>query len=150
MYASTSACSAAASIRRAPSRTTWSISDDSASPAGSTEKSGTMVGIGCAFPAGVGPPALLDGPLRMIREGTPSSRHIHRFQAFLCAAAAIRFMPARGVHRGSSSPAAWTAYEESWTRIGTLLVRLHVELRDDHSPLSIAPHARVQPLPLIR
>jgi hypothetical protein len=26
---------------------------------------------------------LLDGPLRMIREGTPSSRHIHRFQAFL-------------------------------------------------------------------
>src|SRR5436305_10409618 len=84
MYASTSACSAAASIRRAPSRTIWSISDDSASPAGSTEeKSGTMVGIGCAFPAGVGPPALLDGPLRTIREGTPSSRHIHRFQAFL-------------------------------------------------------------------
>jgi hypothetical protein len=32
---------------------------------------------------------LLDGPLRMIREGTPSSRHIHRFQAFLATKAAM-------------------------------------------------------------
>jgi len=59
-------------IRRAPSRTTRSISDDSASPAGRTaDRSGTTVGTGCTFPVGVRPPTLLESLFLMIREGTP-------------------------------------------------------------------------------
>jgi hypothetical protein len=58
MYAATSACSAAASICRAPSRTIWSISDDG-SPAGSAAAtSGTTVSMGVPFPASVAPPAI--------------------------------------------------------------------------------------------
>ena len=46
IYASTSACSAAASIWRAPSRTIWSITEGDPSAVSATGRSGTTVSMG--------------------------------------------------------------------------------------------------------
>src|SRR5258706_11932307 len=83
MYAATSASNAAASIRRAPSRTISSINDPpSTGPAGASSLLVTTVSTGVPFR-----PALARGPysipgLRTRREGTPPDL-IHRFRALL-------------------------------------------------------------------
>ena len=59
MQAATSACSAAASICRAPSRTIWSISDDGCPSAGrAPATSGTTVSMGVSSRPGVPAPAI--------------------------------------------------------------------------------------------
>src|SRR5258706_12894514 len=83
MYAATSASNAAASIRRAPSRTISSINaPPSTGPAGASSLLVTTVSTGVPFR-----PALARGPysipgLRTRREGTPPDL-IHRFRALL-------------------------------------------------------------------
>src|SRR5260221_2477433 len=83
MYAAPSASNAAASIRRAPSRTISSINDPpSTGPAGASSLLVTTVSTGVPFR-----PALARGPysipgLRTRREGTPPDL-IHRFRALL-------------------------------------------------------------------
>src|SRR5687768_3229228 len=94
MYAATSASNAAASIRRAPSRTISSIGDTleaaAAAAAGVTSGSATTVSMGVPSR-----PALARGPysipgLRTRREGTPPDL-IHRFRALLWPRPKVRY-----------------------------------------------------------
>src|SRR5258705_13559445 len=90
MYASTSARRASASIRRAPSRTISSITDDAADraapePSRSAE-SETTVSIGSYLPDQRCRAGLAWNLSSVTREGTPHPKPIHRFQALLCAA----------------------------------------------------------------
>src|SRR4029079_1214905 len=92
MYASTSARRASASIRRAPSRTISSITDDAADraapePSRSAE-SETTVSIGSYLPDQRCRAGLAWNLSSVTREGTPHPKPIHRFQALLVAIAA--------------------------------------------------------------
>ena len=85
MYASTSARRASASIRRAPSRTISSITDDAADraapePSRSAE-SETTVSIGSYLPDQRCRAGLAWNLSSVTREGTPHPKPIHRFQA---------------------------------------------------------------------
>src|ERR1700754_1102197 len=87
MYASTSARRASASIRRAPSRTSSSITDDAADraapePSRSAE-SETTVSIGSYLPDQRCRAGLAWNLQSVTREGTPHPKPIHRFQALL-------------------------------------------------------------------
>src|SRR3954452_20019624 len=87
MYASTSARRASASIRRAPSRTSSSITDDAADraapePSRSAE-SETTVSIGSYLPDQRCRAGLAWNLHSVTREGTPLPEPIHRFQALL-------------------------------------------------------------------
>src|SRR6476469_6759455 len=87
MYASTSARRASASIRRAPSRTISSITDDAADraapePSRSAE-SETTVSIGSYLPDQRCRAGLAWNLSSVTREGTPHPKPIHRFQALL-------------------------------------------------------------------
>src|SRR4051812_20979803 len=87
MYASTSARRASASIRRAPSRTISSITDDAADraapePSRSAE-SETTVSIGSYLPDQRCRAGLAWNLHSVTREGTPLPEPIHRFQALL-------------------------------------------------------------------
>src|SRR3954454_17326785 len=87
MYASTSARRASASIRRAPSRTISSITDDAADrtapePSRSAE-SETTVRIGSYLPDQRCRAGLAWNLSSVTREGTPLPEPIHRFQALL-------------------------------------------------------------------
>src|SRR6478672_4668623 len=87
MYASTSAHRASASIRRAPSRTSSSITDDAADraapePSRSAE-SETTVSIGSYLPDQRCRAGLAWNLSSVTREGTPHPKPIHRFQALL-------------------------------------------------------------------
>src|SRR6187200_183293 len=87
MYASTSARRASASIRRAPSRTSSSITDDAADraapePSRSAE-SETTVSIGSYLPDQRCRAGLAWNLSSVTREGTPHPKPIHRFQALL-------------------------------------------------------------------
>src|SRR3954468_3980838 len=87
MYASTSARRASASIRRAPSRTISSITDDAADraapePSRSAE-SETTVSIGSYLPDQRCRAGLAWNLSSVPREGTPHPKPIHRFQALL-------------------------------------------------------------------
>src|SRR6476620_5214844 len=104
MYASTSARRAPASIRRAPSRTISSITDDAADraapdPSRSAE-SETTVSIGSYLPDQRCRAGLAWNLSSVTREGTPHPKPIHRFQALLpgYAGAAIG-RPLRNDHR---------------------------------------------------
>src|SRR4029077_19259555 len=95
MYASTSARRASASIRRAPSRTSSSITDDAADraapePSRSAE-SETTVSIGSYLPDQRCRAGLAWKLQSVPREGTPHPKPIHRFQALLPLAAAEAF-----------------------------------------------------------
>src|SRR6266852_2356673 len=87
MYASTSACSASASIRRAPSRTISSITDAGAGGLSRPAGSGTTVSMGVpSQPAFQRQPLLETSTTRTPGRYTPfsrPSRQIHRFQALL-------------------------------------------------------------------
>src|SRR6476469_5555677 len=87
MYASTSARRASASIRRAPSRTISSITDDAADraahePSRSAEAE-TTVSIGSYLPDKRCRAGLACNLSSVTREGTPLPKPIHRFQALL-------------------------------------------------------------------
>src|SRR3954465_11971370 len=87
MYASTSARRASASIRRAPSRTISSITDDAADraapePSRSAE-SKTTVSTGSYLPDQRCRAGLAWNLQSVTREGTPHPKPIHRFQALL-------------------------------------------------------------------
>src|SRR4029077_7413738 len=87
MYASTSARRASASIRRAPSRTISSITNDAADrpapePSRSAE-SETTVSIGSYLPDQRCRAGLAWNLSSVTREGTPHPKPIHRFQALL-------------------------------------------------------------------
>src|SRR3954469_11863745 len=87
MYASTSARRASASIRRAPSRTISSITDDAADraapePSRSAE-SETTVSIGSYLPDQRCRAGLAWNLSSVTPEGTPHPKPIHRFQALL-------------------------------------------------------------------
>ena len=85
MYASTSARRASASIRRAPSRTISSITDDApdrAAPEPSqSAESETTVSIGSYLPDQRCRAGLAWNLSSVTREGTPHPKPIHRFQA---------------------------------------------------------------------
>src|SRR5258708_20674865 len=87
MYASTSACSASASIRRAPSRTISSITDDRAAELSRLAGSGTTVSLGVpSQPAFQRQPLLETSTTRTPRRYTPFSRPsppLHNFQPLL-------------------------------------------------------------------
>src|SRR6185436_16717699 len=92
MYASTSARWASASIRRAPSRTISSITDDAADraapePSRSAE-SETTVSIGSYLPDQRCRAGLAWNLSSVTREGTPHPKPIHRFQALLASGTA--------------------------------------------------------------
>src|SRR6476646_8810917 len=94
MYASTSARRASASIRRAPSRTISSITDDAADraapePSRSAE-SETTVSIGSYLPDQRCRAGLAWNLSSVTREGTRHPKPINRFQASLQACAAKR------------------------------------------------------------
>src|SRR6185437_3511126 len=94
MYASTSARRASASIRRAPSRTSSSITDDAADraapePSRRSAESETTVSIGSYLPDQRCRAGLAWNLSSVTREGTPHPKPIHRFQALLDGPAAI-------------------------------------------------------------
>src|SRR3954454_14063904 len=93
MYASTSARRASANIRRAPSRTISSITDDAADraapePSRSAE-SETTVSIGSYLPDQRCRAGLAWNLHSVTREGTPLPEPIHRFQALLLVGAGL-------------------------------------------------------------
>src|SRR5690349_9628943 len=112
-------------MRRAPSRTSWSINDDEQSdiPAGSaSEPPGTIVSTGRTFPTGVGAPILLEG-LQVIGRVRPLHL-IHRSQALLVTTWVMRLLAAtrsRTLRRNSGG-----------YLLGTMLVILSAMEERDH------------------
>src|SRR6185312_1042346 len=138
MYASTSARRASASIRRAPSRTSSSITDDAADraapePSRSAE-SETTVSIGSYLPDQRCRAGLAWNLSSVTREGTPHPKPIHRFQALL---------PNSEPHltgKGSRSGRVKSSFRgvQTYRMSGTFLV------------VTLGPFHRAEPAPLVK